>query len=160
MSDSQFPDSGILPRWPRLDAFHEGDSVHTPGRTITEAELVMFSALTGGIHSPLHLDREWVLKNTHFPDRIAPGTMTYSYAISQLSATLAYQGAVVAYLGTENLRAHNPVIPGDTIHTVAEVVSTRPTSKGDRGVVEFGITVYNQHDEKVMSFTYVLMVRA
>jgi acyl dehydratase len=160
MTDAQFPDSGVLPRWPRLDAFHEGDAVRTPGRTITEADLVMFSAITGGMHSPLHLDREWVLKNTSFPDRVAPGTMTYSYAISALSATLAYQGAVVAYLGTEHLRAHNPVIPGDTIHTLAEVVSSKPTSKGDRGVVEFGITVLNHRDEKVMTFTYVLMVRA
>src|ERR1700733_7592223 len=114
---------GATPYWTNFEQFSAGDVVHSPGRTITDADLLMFSALTGCLHSPLHSDREWVREHTDLEDRVAPGTMTFSYGLGMLSATLAYQGAVLAMLGVENLRFREPVLPGDTIHTEATVVS-------------------------------------
>ena len=55
-----------------------GDSFTTKGRTITEADLVNFAALTWDTY-PLHVDAEWASK-TIFGERIAHGMLVLSYA--------------------------------------------------------------------------------
>jgi acyl dehydratase len=46
-----------------------------------------------------------------------------------------------------------PVRVNDTIHAVVTVTGIRPTSKGNRAVVDSQIDVYNQRDEQVMTYT-------
>jgi acyl dehydratase len=41
----------------------------------------------------------------------------------------------------------------DTIHAVVTVTGVRPTSKGNRAIVDASIDVFNQRDELVMNYT-------
>ena len=61
-----------------FDDLEVGDSFITKGRTITEADLVNFAALTWDTY-PLHVDAEWASK-TMFGERIAHGMLVLSYA--------------------------------------------------------------------------------
>jgi MaoC like domain len=51
----------------------------TRGRTITEADLTSFSALTGDWH-PQHSDAEWA-SQSRFGSRVAHGMLVLSYAL-------------------------------------------------------------------------------
>jgi acyl dehydratase len=51
-----------------------------------------------------------------------------------------------------------PVRVGDTVHAVLEVVSVRPTSKGNRGIVVSKIDVKNQHDQVVITYEATRML--
>lgn len=52
------------------------------GRTITEADLVLFSAFSGDWY-PLHTDKEWAAQ-TSFGQRIAHGMLVLSVAMGLL----------------------------------------------------------------------------
>ena len=51
-----------------------------------------------------------------------------------------------------------PVMVGDTIHGEIEILSIKPTSKGNRAVVTTMNDVVNQHSEKVISYKAVRMM--
>lgn len=54
--------------------------------------------------------------------------------------------------GLDEIRWKAPVHPGDTLHVVAEVLETRPsTSKPDRGNVRMLFMTVNQPGEAVMT---------
>ena len=46
-----------------------------------------------------------------------------------------------------------PVRVNDTIHAVVEVAGVKPTSKGNRAIVDSNIEVFNQRGEPVLSYT-------
>ena len=51
-----------------------------------------------------------------------------------------------------------PVVVGDTIRAEIEVTALRPTSKNNRAIVTSRIDVFNQRDEKVMTYTATRML--
>jgi acyl dehydratase len=42
---------------------------------------------------------------------------------------------------------------GDTVHGIVTVVGVKPTSKGNRAIVDSSIDVFNQHGELVLTYT-------
>ena len=82
-----------------LDDLNVGDSFVTKGRTITEADLVDFAALTWDNY-PLHVDAEWASK-TMFGERIAHGMLVLSYAAGLVPMQ---PGPIVAFYGMEKVR--------------------------------------------------------
>ncbi len=54
--------------------------------------------------------------------------------------------------GADELRWLKPVYPGDTLSVQAEVLAKHePRSKPTLGFIDYRLTVYNQHDEPVMT---------
>lgn len=147
-------------QWRSLDDAEVGGRIVGFGRTLTDAEIAMTSALTCGIHQPLHTNMEWVRQNTPFASLILPGPLIVTYAIGLLSATLVYSTITVAFLGLDKVRAKSPVYGGDTITPVATVASKRLTSNGENGVVELDIEVRKQDGSVAMTFVYTVMLRA
>jgi len=120
-----------------------GSKLVTKGRTITEADLVNFAALTWDTY-PLHTDAEWASK-TVFGERIAHGMLVLSYAMG-LSMSHNAGLKVVAFYGMEKLRFTGPTKIGDTIHVESEVLEK--DDKGRKGgVVTSRFTVKNQRGE-------------
>ncbi|MBN9425527.1 MAG: hypothetical protein J0H09_03370 [Burkholderiales bacterium] len=165
-SDAQGSDSATAakaaPRPPNWRGFEDavvGTRFEGFGRTVSDAEITMITALTTGFHQPLHTNAEWVRANTPFSGVILPGPVIIAYAIGLLSATLIYSTVTVAFLGVDKVRAKGPVYGGDTINAAATVVSARPTSNGENGVVELAIEVFKQDGSVVMSFIYTLLLR-
>src|SRR5260370_8991033 len=69
---------GIGPNARYFEDFNIGDQWDTPRRTITEADIVNFAALTGD-HNPIHTDEEYA-KHTIFGGRILHGPAGFAIA--------------------------------------------------------------------------------
>jgi acyl dehydratase len=134
-----------------------GERTETAGRTIGEAEIVMFVTLTG-YFEPLFIDMEFVERETVYGRRIAPGALTYAIA-EGLSLTDPFMtGAGMAFLGLAEMKLPAPVFAGDTIRVEIEVLDLRPTSKPDRGIAQFHHTVRNQKGDAVMTYDVTRML--
>lgn len=118
--------------------FAVGQRFVTPGRTITEADVVAFAALTGD-YNPVHTDEAFAAA-TPFGARVAHGPMGIGIAFGLASRLDLIDGTVVALLGiTWDFRA--PMRPGDTIRVVVEVVETRPVRQPELGLVGLALTI-------------------
>ncbi len=126
-----------------FDDLEIGDSYTTAGRTITEGDLVNFSALTGDWY-PLHTDIEWA-KESIFGERIAHGMLVLSYAFGLLPLE---PGPIVAFYGMDKVRFFLPTKIGDTIKVESELKEKEERDE-DLGLATFHLTISNQRDEVV-----------
>ena len=142
-----------------LEDFKVGEKAVSPGRTVTEADIVMFASLSGDWNE-LHTNAEY-MKNSVFGQRIAHGILTLSIASGLgLRATGSPPVEVLAFLGMDKVRFVAPVFIGDTIRVESEVVEARPSkSMPGAGILRFKNTVKNQRDEDVTTWETALMVR-
>ena len=86
-----------------------------------------------------------------------PGALCYTFAEGLLvQSTMEHTG--LAMLETE-LKVLAPTNVGDTIHVEVEVLSVRPTSKGNRGIVTTRNDVVNDKGETVVSYRAVRMMK-
>src|ERR1043165_1196252 len=104
---------------------------HELGRTLTEMDNVLFSALTMN-NQPLHINEDFASK-TQFGQRLVNGLFTLALVVG-ISVVDTTQGTIVAMLGYENIRHPHPLFHGDTVYVETEVVSKRESkSNPDRG---------------------------
>jgi 3-hydroxybutyryl-CoA dehydratase len=124
-------------RLPALDfaELETGMSATTRGRTITEADLVSFAALTGDWH-PQHADAAWAAESP-FGERIAHGMLVLSYALGLLAID---PERVTALRGLQKVVFKRPVTIGTTIRVEAEVAALRPLDN-EHGLVELALRV-------------------
>ncbi len=116
--------------------------VHAPGRTVTEADNVLFTTLTMNTQS-LHLDAAWAAE-TEFGERLVNSMFTLSTLVG-LSVAQLTQGTIVANLGFREVRFPAPVRVGDTLRAETRIGSKRLSrSRPDQGIVEFAHTMRNQ----------------
>ncbi|MFV3308292.1 MaoC/PaaZ C-terminal domain-containing protein [Pseudomonas sp. NY15181] len=128
---------------------------NSPRRTITEADIVMFAALTGD-HNPVHTDEEFA-KNTVFGGRILHGPAGFAIATGLESRLGIKEGTAIAFLGmTWDLRG--PIKIGDTIHVYQKVSSKRETKKPGIGIVNFFVSLVNQRGESVQEGEWKVMM--
>lgn len=120
---------------------------HPWGRTVTEADNVMFSCLTLN-PQPLHIDAEFA-KNTEFGKPLVNSLFTLGLMIG-MSVNDTTMGTLVANLGMTDVTFPKPVFHGDTLRMKTKVVSRRESkSRPSNGVVEFEHTAWNQRGEMV-----------
>ncbi|MBX3014105.1 MAG: MaoC family dehydratase [Caldilineaceae bacterium] len=116
---------------------------HALGRTITEADNVLFSALTMNTQ-PLHLNEDFANRESEFGRRIVNGIFTLGLAVGLTVAELT-EGTIVANLSYEQVTHPHPVFHGDTLYVESTVVAMRESrSKPDRGLVTFRHVGRNQ----------------
>jgi acyl dehydratase len=125
----------------------------TPGRTVTEADLVGFAGLSADFF-PLHVDKEYAAK-TRFGRRIAQGFLVMSMATGMVPADPA---KVEALYGIDKMRFLRPVFIGDTIHVEMEVIGMKERNDGS-GVIDFKLEVVNQQAKAVVANIYRLLMR-
>lgn len=126
----------------------EGQRFRTFRRTVTEADLVGFIGVTGMLEE-MFIDHEGAAAS--IGGRPVPAALTYTLIEGFLLQTMI-QGTGLAMLEMTQ-KIHKPVRVADTIHAVVTVTGIRPTSKGNRAIVDSAIEVYNQAGEHVMSYT-------
>lgn len=106
---------------------------HSLGRTVSEADNVLFSSLTMN-PQPLHLNEQFA-STTQFGRRLVNGIFTMGLVVG-LSVTDLTDGTIIANLGYEKVNHPHPVFHGDTIYAETEVLEKRESkSKPDRGIV-------------------------
>lgn len=126
------------------------DVTVTNGRTITETDVVSFSALTGD-HHPQHSDAEWAAE-TPFGERVAHGMLVLSYAVGLVPLD---PERVLALRRIEDAVFKRPVRIGDTIRVEAKLA--RPDE--GRGLEGWEWRVLNQNDELVTRVKVEAVVR-
>ncbi len=140
-----------------FEDFEVGDTIETDGRTITEADIVMFAGLSGD-HYKLHTNEEYA-KTTPFGTRIAHGLLVLSIATG-LSMQLGFMnGTVEAFMGLE-WQFRRPVFMGDTVRVRAEVAEKKLRPRLGGGLVTLKVKVLNQKDETVHRGTWTVLVRS
>jgi 3-hydroxybutyryl-CoA dehydratase len=140
-----------------FEDFAEGVEVVSPGRTVTETDVVMFAALSGD-YNQLHTDAEFA-KETVFGERIAHGLLGLSLAAGLAWRIGFLEGTVEAFTALEwKFRA--PIKLGDTIHVEAKVSRTKKMAKLGGGIVIFDMVVKNQRDETVQKGQWTLVVKS
>lgn len=128
---------------------------HSLGRTITEMDNVLFSALTMNTQ-PLHVNEDFASK-TQFGRRIANGIFTMGLVVG-LGVTDLTEGTIVANLGYDKVVHPNPVFHGDTIYAESEVLEKRESkSNPDRGIVRLKQIGRNQNGVIVVELERTVM---
>lgn len=125
-----------------------GQRFQTFRRTVTETDLVNFIGVTGMLEA-IFIDAEPL--EGGISGRPVPAALTYALIEGFILQTMI-QGTGLAMLELTQ-KIHGPVRVGDTIRATVEVTGIKPTSKGNRAVVDSTIMVYNQRDEHVMTYT-------
>lgn len=134
-----------------------GMRFETLGRTVTEADLVAFSGLSGDFNE-LHTNAE-MMRDSVFGERIAHGALVLSMVTGLRARLGTFDGTILAFAGIRDWRFTAPVLIGDTIRAVNEIAELRETSKPDRGLMVQRVDVLNQRGELVQQGEMVTMLK-
>jgi len=118
---------------------------HEPGRTVTETDNLLFTALTQN-PQPLHLDAEFARQSIH--GRILVNSIFTLGLVVGLSVADTTLGTTLGNLGFDRTTFPHPVFIGDTVRVASKVTDRRASrTKPDRGIVTFEHTGTNQRGE-------------
>jgi len=140
-----------------FDEFEEGAVyLHAPGRTVTEADNVLFTTMTMNTQS-LHLDAAWS-EQQPFGQRLVNSMFTLSTMVGASVAQLT-QGTIVANLGFTEVNFPHPLYHGDTMYSESEVLQKRLSkSRPGQGIISLRHTAKNQDGVVVAVATRSVMV--
>lgn len=147
---------------PRLgysyDDLHVGMRFRSPGRTITDADLVGFAGLTGDF-SELHTSDVYA-QASQFGRRVAHGMLGLAYAHGLMWArTGELRETAIAFLGIDGWRFVGPVFVGDTIFVDYELAELRDSrSRPTQAIATFEVKVVKQDGSVVQQGRKVLLV--
>jgi acyl dehydratase len=139
-----------------IDEFTVGEVALSPGRTVTETDVVTYSWVSGDTN-PMHTDAVHAAKSP-IGQRIAHGTLVMSIATGLSARIGQLDGTAIAALGVDEWKFLKPVFINDTIYLSTTVVEARVSSKPDRGVLVRRMDVLNQHGELVQTGLMTTMV--
>ncbi|MEV0326846.1 MaoC family dehydratase [Micromonospora echinospora] len=130
---------------------------HEPGRTITEADNVLFCSLTLNTQT-LHLDAVKSAE-TEFGQRLVNSMLTLSIVCSVGVPDLT-QKTTIANLGFQEISFPAPVFIGDTLYCETEIGPKRPSaSRPGQGIVTLEHRGLNQHGVLVCKAVRSALVR-
>ncbi len=121
--------------------------LHRPGRTITEADNILFSNITGNAQA-LHLDSAFAASQP-FGRPLVNSMMTLATMVGASVSQLT-QGTLVANLGFSEIAFPHPLFPGDTLYCETTVGFKRLSeSRPGQGIVGLVHQGRNQDGEIV-----------
>jgi 3-hydroxybutyryl-CoA dehydratase len=140
-----------------FEEFEVGQSITSQGRTVTEADVVSFAALSGDWNA-IHTDAEFAA--THpFGQRVAHGLLVLSIA-SGLAIRLGFmEETVLAFRELGGWKFSLPVFFGDTIRVKATVSETKAMPRLGGGLVTLKMQILNQDDKVVQRGTWGVLAR-
>lgn len=130
-----------------FEDFEEGQEFQSVGRTVTETDFVMHSALAGD-WTELHTNEEYA-QDGPFDGRIAHGPMTFVQATGFVYRSGIVERTAYAFLGMNYMDLPNPVYIGDTLSLEMVVSETKDVDHDDAGMVVLDTEMTNQDDTVV-----------
>ena len=135
-----------------------GEEYFTPGRTMTETDVVMFAAMSGD-YNELHTSEEFG-KSTQFGKRIAHGLLGLAVSHGLLFRLGSLEGTAIAFLGLESWKFEAPLFIGETIRVKVKLAEKKESkSKPDRGVIKLFLQIIKQDDTVIQSGYKNIMIR-
>ena len=117
-----------------------GEEYRSPGRTITEADIVLFAGLSGD-YNVIHTDAEH-MKSSPFGERIAHGLLVLSIQQGLLERGRPARARELP-VGLK-WKFRGPVKIGDTLHVRARITGKRDGDAPEWGLVTLERQVVNQ----------------
>lgn len=137
---------------------HVGMAFRSPGRTITDADVVAFAGLTGD-YSELHTSDVYA-QASQFGRRVAHGLLGLAYAHGLMwPRTGELRQTAIAFLGISDWKFVGPIFLGDTIfveYRIAELRDSR--SKPTQAIATFDVDVVNQDGSVLQKGRKVLLM--
>ncbi|WP_455351336.1 MaoC family dehydratase [Streptomyces sp. SYSU K217416] len=128
---------------------------HRPGRTVTEFDNLMGTALTGNA-APVHTDAHFS-SNTEWGRILVCGGVTLNLLAGMTVRSTS--GLTVANLGLDGVRFEAPVFVGDTLYAESEILARRLSkSRPENGIVTCRTSGRNQAGTRVLLFTRTFLV--
>jgi 3-hydroxybutyryl-CoA dehydratase len=141
-----------------FEEFEVGQRIMTPGRTVTESDIVTYAGLSGDYNS-IHTDAEFAADG-QFGQRVAHGLLGLSIASGLAVRTGILEGTVLAFREIQQWKFSRPIYIGDTIHVEIEVESTKPMARLGGGLIELNMNVKNQDEDSVMRGSWLVLVES
>lgn len=137
---------------------HVGMAFRSPGRTITDADLVAFAGLTGD-YSELHTSDVYAA-SSQFGQRVAHGMLGLAYAHGLMWArTGELRETAIAFLGINEWKFAGPIFVGDTIFVNYRIAELRDSkSKPTQAIAIFDVEVETQDKRIVQRGRKALLV--
>jgi 3-hydroxybutyryl-CoA dehydratase len=137
-----------------FDDVEVGQEWDSPGRTITQADIVNFAGLSGDFN-PIHMDHEFA-KTTLFRQPIAHGLLVL--AVGSGLGINNPPMRTLAFLSMREWHFREPVYIGDTLRMRTKVLAKEARSHGRRGVITWQRQLMNQHGKVVQEGITMTMV--
>ena len=139
-----------------FEEFEVGQKMLSPGRTITESDVVGFAGLSGDFNR-IHTDAPYA-ENSPFGARVAHGLLGLSIASGLALRTGVLEGTVMAFREINSWKFTKPVYLGDTIHVEMEIIETKAMKRVGGGKVELEFDLQNQDNITVMKGVWSVLV--
>jgi 3-hydroxybutyryl-CoA dehydratase len=140
-----------------FEEFAADQSITSVGRTVTEADVVAFAALSGDWNS-IHTDAEYAAGHP-FGQRAAHGLLGMSIA-SGLAMRLGFlEETALAFREITGWKFSLPIFIGDTIHIRATVTETKAMPRLGGGLVSLKVEILKQDDTVVQRGTWSVLVK-
>lgn len=139
-----------------FEEFETGMTFVSPGRTVTESDIVTFAGLSGD-YTQIHTDVEFS-KSTPVGQRVAHGLLGLSIASGLAVRTGALEGTVIAFREICEWKFIKPVFIGDTVRVSLHVLETKELRRIGGGAVNIELRLLNQNDDTVMKGIWKILV--
>jgi 3-hydroxybutyryl-CoA dehydratase len=140
-----------------FEEFEVGQRVVSPGRTVTEADVVGFAGLSGDF-TAIHTDAEYA-RQTVFEQRVAHGLLGMAIASGLLVRSGLIEGTVIAFREINKWKFSQPMFIGDTVHVEVEVAECKPLPRLGGGSVDLILDLKKQDGKSVMKGRWTVLVQ-
>jgi 3-hydroxybutyryl-CoA dehydratase len=117
-----------------------GQEWESPGRTVTETDIVNFAGISGDFN-PIHVDHAFA-RTTAFRQPVAHGALVW--AMSSGLGLFAPPMRTLAFMRLRDWQFKEPVFIGDTIRLRSKVLEKEERARGRRGVITWQRQIINQ----------------
>ncbi|WP_299563561.1 MaoC/PaaZ C-terminal domain-containing protein [Enterovirga sp.] len=140
-----------------FEDFALGQTYDGASRTVSQADVLAFAALTGDAH-PIHYDAEYA-KTTRFGRPIVHGLHLMSLtALGATALSGQLKEAMIAFL-QQGAEFRRPVFVDDTVHSAFEVVEVDSKPGRDWGRVKLRVTLANDSGETILEAFHAYRLR-
>ena len=139
-----------------FEEFEVGMNFLSPGRTVTETDIVNFAGLSGD-YTQIHTDVEFS-KSTPVGQRVAHGLLGLSIASGLAVRTGVLEGTVIAFREINEWKFIKPIFIGDTVRVSLSVLETKELRRMGGGAVNIELRLLNQNDDTVMKGIWKVLV--
>jgi acyl dehydratase len=138
-----------------FDDIEIGQEWISPGRTLTESDIVGFAGLSGDFN-PIHIDHEFA-RTTPFRRPVAHGLLVWS--IGSGLGLYAPPMRTLAFLSVREWYFREPVFIGDTISMRSKVLEREVRARGRRAAIAWGRQIVNQTGKIVQEGVTITLVQ-
>lgn len=141
-----------------FEEFAVGQTIVTSGRTITEADVVAFAALTGD-WNPLHSDATYAARHP-LGQRVAHGLLGMSVALGLVARLGFLEGTLLAFREIIDWKFSLPIFFGDTIHLEAAITETKAVPRLKAGLVTLAVGIHDQENKILQHGVWRVLVQS